>query len=200
MRARFARQFGLSDYDAGVLTADRELAAYYEEVAGEPGVDSKQAANWITVELQARLNEVGMEVSESRVGPGQMVELISLVDEGTISRSTAKEVLDRVFTSGESPATVVEEEGLAATGGDELSGVVDEVIAANPEEAGRVQAGDQKVIGFLIGQVMKATRGGADGGQADRLSWRSWALNPCRVLAFPRQSWRTKFATPAGNP
>ena len=166
MRARFVEQYGLSGYDAGVLTADRELAAYYEEVAAEPGVDPKQAANWITVEFQARLNEAGMEVSESRVGPGRMVELISLLAEGTISRSTAKEVLDRIFTSGESPAAVVEQEDLAATGGDELSGVVDEVIAVNPEEAERVRSGDQKVIGFLIGQVMKATRGGADGGQA----------------------------------
>jgi aspartyl-tRNA(Asn)/glutamyl-tRNA(Gln) amidotransferase subunit B len=164
MRARFVEQYGLSPYDAGVLTADRDLAAYYEAVAAGP-VDTKQAANWITVELRARLNEAGMEISEARVSPERMIELIGLVDDGTISRSAAKDVLDRIFTSGESPLAVVEREGLAAMGGDELSGVVDEVLAANPEEADRVRNGDQKVIGFLIGQVMEATRGGADGGR-----------------------------------
>ena len=169
MRARFIEQYGLSDYDAGVLTADRDLAAYYEAVAGGPGVDAKQAANWITVELRARLNEAGMEISESRVSPERMMELIGLVDDGTISRSAARDVLDRIFTSGESPSAVVEREGLAAMGGDELSGVVDEVIAANPEEAGRIRDGDQKVIGVLIGQVMKVTRGGADGGRVRQL-------------------------------
>ena len=165
LRARFVEQYGLSGYDAGVLAADREVAAYYEAVAGDTGVDPKQAANWITVELQARLNDANMQISDSRVGPVHMVELIGLVDDGTISRSGARDVLDRIFISGESPSVVVEREGLAATGGDELSGIVDEVIAANPEEAGRIRDGDQKVIGVLIGQVMKATRGGADGGR-----------------------------------
>ncbi len=169
MRARFVKQYGLSEYDAGVLAADRDLAAYYEAVAGSPGVDPKQAANWITVELQARLNDANMEISDSRVSPERMVELIGLVDYGTISRSGARDVLDRIFTNGESPSAVVEREGLAATSGDELSGVVDEVIAANPEEAERVRGGDQKVIGVLIGQVMKATRGGADGGRVRQL-------------------------------
>ncbi|MGB3683288.1 MAG: Asp-tRNA(Asn)/Glu-tRNA(Gln) amidotransferase subunit GatB [Rubrobacteraceae bacterium] len=169
LRARFMEGYGLSAYDAGVLTADRDLAAYYEKVAAAPGVDTKQAANWISVDLQARLNEAGMEISEAKVGPEHMVELIGLVDDGTISRSAARDVLDRVFASGDSPAAVVEREGLAQMGGDELGGIVEEVIAANPEEAGRVRAGDQKVIGFLVGQVMKATRGGADGGRARQL-------------------------------
>ena len=169
MRARFIEQYGLSDYDAGVLVADRNLAVFYEEVAGSPGVDPKQAANWITVELRGRLNEAGVDVSESRVTPERMAELISLVGEGTVSRSAAKEVLGRVVETGESPSAVVEREGLAAVGSDELGGVVDEVISANPEEAERVRAGDQKVIGFLIGQVMRATRGNADGGRAREL-------------------------------
>ncbi len=169
MRARFMDQYGLSTYDAGVLTADREVAKYYEEVAADSGVDPKQAANWITVELQARLNDAGMGISESRVSPEHMVELIGLVDDGTISRSAARDVLDRIFINGESPSAVVEREGLAQMGGDELGGVVEEVIAANPEEAERVRNGDQKVIGFLVGQVMKATRGGADGGRVRQL-------------------------------
>ena len=169
MRARFIEQYGLSDYDAGVLVADRDLAVFYEEVAGSPGVDPKQAANWITVELRGRLNEAGVDISGSRVAPERMAELIALVGGGTISRSAAKDVLDRVVETGESPTAVVEREGLAAVGSDELGGVVDEVISANPEEAERVRAGDQKVIGFLIGQVMRATRGNADGGRAREL-------------------------------
>lgn len=169
MRARFMKQYGLSAYDSGVLTADRELAAYYEKVASDDDVDPKQASNWITVELQARLNDIGMGISESRVRPEHMVELIALVDDGTISRSAARDVLDQIFTSGESPSAVVEREGLAQMGGDELGGVVDEVIAANPDEAERIRNGDQKVVGFLMGQVMKATRGGADGGRVRQL-------------------------------
>src|SRR3712207_826871 len=169
MRTRFMEEYGLSEYDAGVLTAERDLAVYYERVAAAPGVDPKQAANWVTVELRGRLNEAGIEISESKVGPGRLADLIGLVGEGTISRSAAKDVLDRIFETGESPSAVVEREGLAAVGGDELSGTVDEVIAANPEEAERVRGGDQKVVGFLIGQVMRATRGNADGGRVREL-------------------------------
>ena len=169
MRARFMEEYGLSEYDAGVLTSDRDLASYYEKVAAGPGVDPKQAANWVTVELRGRLNVAGMEISDSKVSPERMVELIGLVSEGTISRSAAKDVLDRVFESGESPSAVVEREGLASLGGDELGRVVEEVIAANPEEAERARGDDKKVIGFLIGQVMRATRGNADGGRVRKL-------------------------------
>ena len=162
-KARFIEQYGLSEYDAGVLTADRDLAAFYEEVASK--ADPKQAANWTSGELQARLNEAGVGISESRVGPEHLADLISLIERGTISRSAAKDVLGTVFASGDSPSEIVEREGLASMGGDELSEVVDGVIAANPNEAERVKAGDNKVVGFLVGQVMKATRGNADGGR-----------------------------------
>ncbi len=166
-RARFVEQYGLSEYDAGVLTSDTELATFYERVAAE--ADPKQAANWVSGDLRARLNEAGVDVSESKATPGHLVELINLVKNGTISRSAAKDVLSVVFETGESPSTIVEREGLASVGVDQLSGVVDEVIAANPNEAERVRAGDKKVIGFLIGQVMKATRGSADGGRVRQL-------------------------------
>jgi aspartyl-tRNA(Asn)/glutamyl-tRNA(Gln) amidotransferase subunit B len=169
MRSRFVEQYGLSDYDASVLVADRDLARFYEEVVGAPGVDPKQASNWITVELRGRLNVAGIEASESRVTAERMAELIALVGEGTISRSAAKDVLDRVVDTGESPTAIVEREGLAAVGSDELGGVVDEVISANPEEAERVRNGDQRVVNFLLGQVMRATRGNADGGRVREL-------------------------------
>jgi aspartyl-tRNA(Asn)/glutamyl-tRNA(Gln) amidotransferase subunit B len=164
MRARFVEDYGLSPYDAGVLTADRDLAVYYEAVAAE--VDPKQAANWISGDLRSLLNESGEEVSNSKASPERMIELICLVRDGAISRSAARDVIGRVFETGDSPTAIVEREGLASVGGDELSGVIEEVIAANPDEVGRVKVGDKKVMGFLIGQVMKATRGNADGGRA----------------------------------
>ncbi len=166
-KARFVEQYGLSEYDAGVLTADGDLAGFYEEVATQ--ADPKQAANWTTGELRARLNEAGVGVAESKVKPGHLVELIGLVESGTVSRSAGKDVLGIVFETGDSPSTVVEREGLASMGGDELSGVVEEVISTNPDEAERVRRGDKKVIGFLVGQVMKATRGNADGGRVRQL-------------------------------
>jgi aspartyl-tRNA(Asn)/glutamyl-tRNA(Gln) amidotransferase subunit B len=166
-RARFVEQYGLSEYDAGVLTADGDLASFYEKVAAKS--DPKQAANWVSVGLRERLNETGTTISESKVTPEHLIELIGLVESGTISRSAARDVLGIFFETGDSPYAIVEREGLASVGGDELSGMVDEVIAKNPNEAVRVRDGDKKVVGFLVGQVMKATRGNADGGRVRQL-------------------------------
>jgi len=167
LRRRFVEQYGLSPYDASVLTADRELAAFYEAVAAE--ADPKQAANWVSGELRARLNEAGVGINESKVEPAHVVELIGLVEGGTVSRSAAKDVLARVFATGEGPKTVAEKEGLTAVGGDELEAVVQEIVSENPAEAERVRGGDNKVIGFLVGQAMKKTRGKADGGRVRTL-------------------------------
>jgi aspartyl-tRNA(Asn)/glutamyl-tRNA(Gln) amidotransferase subunit B len=98
-----------------------------------------------------------------------MQELIELVVAGKVSRSAARTALGKVFETGDSPSAIVEREGLASVGSDELSGVVDEAISANPEVAERVRDGDKKVVGFLVGQVMKATRGNADGGRVREL-------------------------------
>jgi hypothetical protein len=110
MRARFEEQYGLSRYDAGVLAADRDLAAFYESVAAD--ADPKQAANWISGDFRALLNESGTGVAGSKVTPGHVIELIELVSRGEVSRSAARDVLARVFESGDRPATVVEREGL----------------------------------------------------------------------------------------
>jgi aspartyl-tRNA(Asn)/glutamyl-tRNA(Gln) amidotransferase subunit B len=167
MRARFEEQYGLSRYDAGVLAADRELAAFYESVAAE--ADPKQAANWISGDFRALLNESGTDLSDSKVTPGHMVELIGLVGDGKVSRSAARTVLAEAFGTGDRPGEVVEREALGSVEADELAGVVDGVISSNPDEAERVRNGDKKVVGFLMGQVMKATRGNADGGRAREL-------------------------------
>ncbi|MGI8541302.1 MAG: Asp-tRNA(Asn)/Glu-tRNA(Gln) amidotransferase subunit GatB [Rubrobacteraceae bacterium] len=167
MKSRFVESYDLSEYDAGVLTADRDLASFYEEVA--KSADAKQSANWISGDLRALLNEEGIEISDSKVEPKDMAELISLIENETVSRSAAKAVLAKVFETGDSPSVVVEKEGLAQTGSGELDGVIEGVIADNPDEAERVRDGDKKVVGFLVGQVMKATRGNADGGRAREL-------------------------------
>ena len=167
MRARFEEQYGLSRYDAGVLAADRDLAAFYESVAAD--TDPKQAANWISGDFRALLNESGTDVAESNVTPDLMVELIDLIGDGKVSRSAARAVLAEVFKTGDRPAEVAEREGLGSVEADELEGVVDGVISSNPDEAERVRGGDKKVVGFLMGQVMKATRGNADGGRAREL-------------------------------
>ncbi|HSL01886.1 MAG TPA: Asp-tRNA(Asn)/Glu-tRNA(Gln) amidotransferase subunit GatB [Rubrobacteraceae bacterium] len=169
MRARFVEEYGLSEYDAGVLTADRDLALFYEQVVSGDGTDPKQAANWVSGDLRARLNEAGVGVADSKVTPEHLRELVSLVSGGEISRSAAKEVLGKTFETGDSPSAIAEREGLSAVGGDELGGVVDEVISSNPNEAERIRDGDKKVVGFLVGQVMKATRGNADGGRVREL-------------------------------
>jgi aspartyl-tRNA(Asn)/glutamyl-tRNA(Gln) amidotransferase subunit B len=166
-KARFIEQYGLSEYDAGVLTSDNELASFYEGVAAK--ADPKQAANWTTGELRARLNEAGVSISESKVTSEHLAGLIGLVESGSVSRSAAKDVLGIISETGDSPSAVVEREGLASLGGDELSDVVDEVITTNPSEADRVRAGDKKVVGFLVGQVMRVTRGNADGGRVRQL-------------------------------
>jgi aspartyl-tRNA(Asn)/glutamyl-tRNA(Gln) amidotransferase subunit B len=167
MRARFVERYGLSAYDAGVLTADRDLAAFYEKVAAE--ADPKQASNWISGDLRALLNEADENVKESKVSPEHVVDLIGLVGDGKVSRSAARSVLGEVFKTGDRPSEVVEREGLGSVEADELDGVVDGVISSNPEEAERVRNGDKKVVGFLMGQVMRATRGNADGGRAREL-------------------------------
>ena len=167
MRARFVERYGLSAYAAGVLTADRDLAAFYEKVAAE--ADPKQASNWISGDLRALLNEADENVKESKVSPEHVVDLIGLVGDGKVSRSAARSVLGEVFKTGDRPSEVVEREGLGSVEADELDGVVDGVISSNPEEAERVRNGDKKVVGFLMGQVMRATRGNADGGRAREL-------------------------------
>ncbi|AHY46002.1 gatB: aspartyl/glutamyl-tRNA(Asn/Gln) amidotransferase, B subunit [Rubrobacter radiotolerans] len=162
-RRRFESEYGLSAYDARVLASDRPLAEFYEAVAKE--ADPKQAANWTSGDLRALLNDSGTPVEESKVTPERLAGIIALVGDGTVSRSAAKTVLAEVFRTGEEPRAVVEREGLAQTDSDELSGILDGVIAQNPEEAERVRGGEKKVLGFLVGQAMKATRGKADGGR-----------------------------------
>jgi len=161
-RARFVEQYALPAYDAQVLTAAKAVADYFE-AAADAGADPKKAANWIMGDLQALLGEAKLEMAACPVSPLHLADMIKLIDGGTISGKIAKEVLVRAFETGKSPADIVEEQGLVQisdTG--EIEAIVGQVLAEFPTQAEQFRTGNEKVIGFLVGQVMKASQGKAN--------------------------------------
>ena len=163
--ARFARLTGqgLGEAPALLLATEPELAAYLDDVAERVG-DLKAASNWVLGEFQAHLNADGLTAAASPVTPERLAGLIALVQDGTINQTSAKEVLAAlVEDSAATAALVVDARGLAQVGGaDELGAIVDEVLAAHPDEAEAFRGGREQVIGFLVGQCMKASGGRAD--------------------------------------
>ncbi len=162
-KARFVSDLGLSPYDAGVLVAEKEVADYFEAVA--EGRDAKLAANWVIGELFGNLNRTGKSLSESPVSTNALGALIDLIKDGTISNRIAKEVFEEMFDTGKNAADIVEEKGLkqvSDTGA--IEAAIDEVISANPDKVAEYRAGKDKLFGFFMGQVMKATQGKANPG------------------------------------
>ena len=160
-KARFMAEFGLSAYDAGVLVAEQENAAFYEAVAA--GRDKKLAANWVISELFGQLNKAGKTVDDSPVSAAAMGELLDLIADGTISGRTAKDVFTDMFETGKAAATIVEEKGLkqvSDTGAIEQA--IDEVMSREAEKVTDYRGGKDKLFGFFVGQVMKATGGKAN--------------------------------------
>ena len=161
-RARFIEQFGLREYDAQVLTATRAMAEYYEEVA-DVSKDPKMAANWVMGELAGLLKGAGKEITESPVSAKHLGELVALISKGQLTGKLAKEVLPKMFETGDTPAVIMEREGLKPiTDTGALEKIVDEVIAGNTKQVEQFRGGKATVIGFLVGQVMKASRGQAN--------------------------------------
>jgi aspartyl-tRNA(Asn)/glutamyl-tRNA(Gln) amidotransferase subunit B len=159
-RRRLMEQYGLSQYDAVVLISEQAKADYFEAAA--KGRDAKLVANWVTNELSARLAADGKDFSESPVPAEHIAELVSLIEDGTISSKIAKEVFDHVWNGEGSPAEVVEKHGLKqVTDTGAIEKAVDEIIAANPDKAAAV-AEKPQAIGWFVGQVMKATGGKAN--------------------------------------
>jgi aspartyl-tRNA(Asn)/glutamyl-tRNA(Gln) amidotransferase subunit B len=161
-RARFIETFGLREYDADVLTATRALSEYFERVAETSG-DPRGAANWVMGDLLGALNADRKDLSESPVKAEHLGELLALIGKGEISGKLAKDIFAKMFASGEAPRAIVDREGLrqisdTAT----LEKTVDDVLAANPKQVEQFKAGKTTVLGFLVGQVMKATRGQAN--------------------------------------
>ncbi len=159
-RQRFMDAFGLGAYDAGILTAEREAADYFESVVG--GREPKQVANWVINTLFGRLNREGLTISESPVSSDQMGAILDLIARGDISGKIAKDVFEIVWREGGDPAAIVAARGLTQiTDTGAIDAIIDDVIAANPEQVARV-ATKPGLIGWFVGQVMKASKGKAN--------------------------------------
>jgi aspartyl-tRNA(Asn)/glutamyl-tRNA(Gln) amidotransferase subunit B len=160
--ARFEEQYGLTGYDAGVLTTSRSLADYFEEcVALFPS--PKIVSNWVMVELFRLLKQQDREIDACPMPPADLAELLKLIDDGTISGKMAKDILEQAYDSKKSPKEIVEEQGVAQVSDEStLSAVVEQVVEAHPEEVEKCKAGKTKILGFLVGQVMKETKGQAN--------------------------------------
>jgi aspartyl-tRNA(Asn)/glutamyl-tRNA(Gln) amidotransferase subunit B len=159
-KQRFTTSFGLSDYDADVLVAEKENADYFETVA--KGRDGKAAANWVINELFGRLNKEGKSVATSPVSPAQLGAIVDLIGNGTISGKIAKDLFEIVWTQGGDPADIVEKRGLKqVTDTGAIETAVDAIIAANPDKVEQVKA-KPTMLGWFVGQVMKSTGGKAN--------------------------------------
>jgi aspartyl-tRNA(Asn)/glutamyl-tRNA(Gln) amidotransferase subunit B len=161
-KERFVREYGLTAYDAGVLTADRDVAEFFETVVAS-GADPKAAANWITGEMFRVMSARGVEISRVSVRPEQLLELLGLIETGTISTSIAKEVFGEMFETGDAPADIVHRRGLEQISDSAaLEAAADQIIQENAQAAADYLAGREQVLKFLVGQMMKATRGKAN--------------------------------------
>jgi aspartyl-tRNA(Asn)/glutamyl-tRNA(Gln) amidotransferase subunit B len=168
--ARFAAQYGLSAYDAGVLTASRELAAYYEEVVREAPQDPKLAANWVMGELAAALNKEALDVDAGKLAPARLAGLLKRISDQTISGKIAKEVFEAMWSEGSGADAVIEAKGLRQiTDSSAIERVIDEVMTSNPGQLAEYRSGKDKLFGFFVGQVMKATAGKANPARLNEL-------------------------------
>jgi aspartyl-tRNA(Asn)/glutamyl-tRNA(Gln) amidotransferase subunit B len=158
-KARFMRDFSLSDYDAGVLVAERETAEFFEAVA--KGRDGKATANWVINELFGRLNKEGKAIASSPVSAGQIAAILDLIRDGTISGKIAKDLFEIVWTEGGDPRAIVEQRGMKqVTDTAAIEKVIDDIVAKNPDKVADAKS-NPKAIGWFVGQVMKSSGGKA---------------------------------------
>jgi aspartyl-tRNA(Asn)/glutamyl-tRNA(Gln) amidotransferase subunit B len=169
-RNRFKSQYGLNVYDAGVLTAARELADFFEAVVKAAGVDAKLCANWVMGDLAAALNKAGLEIEQSPVQPDRLAGLIQRIADDTISGKIAKQVFEALWDSTDSADTIIEQQGLKQiTDTGAIEAIIDGIIAANPDQVAGYKSGKEKLFGFFVGQAMKATGGKANPAQLNEL-------------------------------
>jgi aspartyl-tRNA(Asn)/glutamyl-tRNA(Gln) amidotransferase subunit B len=169
-RERFTTEYGLAEGDIAILTQSKATADWFEEAARAYGGQAKKIVNWIIADLFGLLNEAGIELGESKIAPRQLAGLVELIDSGKVSGKQAKLVLAGMFETGADAEAVARDKGLeqvSDTGA--IEAAVDEVIAENAEAADKVRAGQTNTIGFLVGQVMKKTRGQANPGIVNEL-------------------------------
>lgn len=174
-RARFASEYSLSDRDAALLTADRPMADFYEAVV-RAGVKAKTAANWTINEVARVLNDRKLLLEDARLAPAALAEIVGLVEAGTVTAASGKEILDHVIGTGNRPADIVREKGLAVVSdAGEIEKTVDAVIAANPKAVADFKGGKDASVKFLVGQVMKQTQGRVKAPVAEELLRRKLA-------------------------
>jgi aspartyl-tRNA(Asn)/glutamyl-tRNA(Gln) amidotransferase subunit B len=162
-RERFVAAYGLSAYDADVLTASRALADYYERAVAAYDGDPKLTCNWVMGDLMGRLNEAGTAIEQCPMTPAQLAGIVAAIHEGTISGKIAKAVFGHLYGTGKTAADVIREQGLVQvsdTGA--IDAIIAGVLAANPEEVALFRGGKDKLLGFFVGQVMKASKGKAN--------------------------------------
>ncbi len=163
------KSLGLSEYDAGVITASKDLANFFDR-ALERYDDAKALANWVMGDFLRLLNAGQGSVSDSPVSPVQLGELLDLIEKGTISGKIAKTVIEDMFATGKDASVIVKEKGLGQISDEsELLRIVDEIVSANPQSVEDYRSGKERAIGFLVGQVMKATKGQANPGLVNKL-------------------------------
>ncbi|WP_457605313.1 Asp-tRNA(Asn)/Glu-tRNA(Gln) amidotransferase subunit GatB [Nitratifractor sp.] len=167
---RYVERLGIKKYDALVLTASKELAAYFEAML-DAGAPAKSAVTWLTSELLGRLNKAGLEIQDSPVDAATLGLLIARIEDGTISGKGAKEILDHMMEDEERDVDVlIEKLGLKQVSDDgAILALIDEVLAANPEKVEEYRGGKEKLFGFFVGQVMKASKGSANPGKVNQL-------------------------------
>jgi len=169
-RERFMREYDLPAYDASILTGQRPLADYFEAVVKATKARPKAAANWVLGELMGALNKSGLEIGESKVGADQLAALLDRIEDGTISGKIAKEVFEALWNEGGTVAEVIESRGLVQiTDRAAIEALVDTVVDAFPEQVQQYKSGKTQVLGFLVGQVMKASRGKANPQQVNEV-------------------------------
>ncbi|RMH03932.1 MAG: Asp-tRNA(Asn)/Glu-tRNA(Gln) amidotransferase subunit GatB [Aquificota bacterium] len=160
---RFKKDYSLDDYSARVLVENKELGDFFEESLKHYSQDPKLTANWLLNDLLGGLGEMGLDIESSPVGPKQLASLVRLIREGVLSSKLAKEVLKEMLQTGKEPEVVVEEKGLRQISDEEvIRSLIEEVLKENPKEVERYKAGEEKVFGFLVGQVMKKAKGKAN--------------------------------------
>jgi aspartyl-tRNA(Asn)/glutamyl-tRNA(Gln) amidotransferase subunit B len=167
---RYIEQFGLPAYDAGVLTASREMGDYYEAVVAALKGHAKLAANWVMGDLSAALNKEGIEITQSRIDAPRLAGLLARIVDETISGKIAKDVFEQMWAEGKDADAIIEAKGLKQiTDSGAIEKVIDEVMAANPKQLADYRSGKDKLFGFFVGQVMKVTGGKANPAQVNEL-------------------------------
>jgi len=168
-KERFIKEYKIPAYDAGVLTSERALAGYYEAVVKATD-EAKLASNWVMGELLRALKEEGQAIADCPITSGNLAELILMVKKGTISNKMAKEVFAGMYKTGSKAEAIVKKKGLSQISDETaLAAIIDEVLGNNSESVERYKNGEQKLLGFFVGQVMKATRGQANPGLVNKL-------------------------------